>query len=313
MIIHADGPMIGYWCETCKMVFPSETWVNHWEEEPSHQIVPVQPITAVHALRCVEHRAVGRYNTAASSEGGECAACAVDEAKRLWGNGQRINDRCPSCGNMTLFVSPTGWLTCSWLACKSPCLSRTIEGVWAERDAALFELKVTDQILAGRNRLLALFECKAHGAGCVPDAIAQVEDLRKRLAMDMHWADEVERLRLLVHANKDAITQLESDTARIPEDYVRLILENDSLRAEVKRLKQTDPCCPVCHGALPGGDAGREGCVTPGDGTAYSPNLHPQHPPGPAPKSGPSVSSATAQTPTVQPKRRAVRRGTSAR
>ena len=45
----------------------------------------------------------------------------------------------------------------------------------AERDR---EIVVDDQLLAERNRLLDLFECKAHGKGCVPHAIEEVERLR---------------------------------------------------------------------------------------------------------------------------------------
>ncbi len=40
------------------------------------------------------------------------------------------------------------------------------------------ELAVTDEILATRERLLALFDCPVHGAGCVPHAIEEVERLR---------------------------------------------------------------------------------------------------------------------------------------
>lgn len=33
---------------------------------------------------------------------------------------ERINERCPSCGNQTLFVGTGGLLVCSWLKCKNP-------------------------------------------------------------------------------------------------------------------------------------------------------------------------------------------------
>lgn len=32
----------------------------------------------------------------------------------------RLQHRCPSCGGQTLFVSPTGWITCSLLGCRDP-------------------------------------------------------------------------------------------------------------------------------------------------------------------------------------------------
>jgi hypothetical protein len=39
----------------------------------------------------------------------------------------KIKDRCPTCGNDTLFISDGGWLTCSWLECKQPGVGRRIE------------------------------------------------------------------------------------------------------------------------------------------------------------------------------------------
>jgi len=88
MIIHADEPILGHWCETCRCFWDTlieghpEALDRHTENSPGHQIIPVMPITAVHALRCVEHRAVQRYNRNATSYGGECAACVCVEAKQ---------------------------------------------------------------------------------------------------------------------------------------------------------------------------------------------------------------------------------------
>lgn len=45
------------------------------------------------------------------------------------------------------------------------------------------ELRVSDEIIADRNRLLALFECPAHGAGCIPFAIQEVARLRHEIAV----------------------------------------------------------------------------------------------------------------------------------
>lgn len=42
------------------------------------------------------------------------------------GLGQRLADRCPSCGAQTLFIGSGGWLTCSVIGCKSPSVSTTI-------------------------------------------------------------------------------------------------------------------------------------------------------------------------------------------
>ena len=53
---------------------------------------------------------------------------------------QRINDRCPACGHMTLFVSDAGYLTCSFLGCKEPGVMRAVKMIEAERDAAIAKL-----------------------------------------------------------------------------------------------------------------------------------------------------------------------------
>lgn len=92
MIIHAEKPICGYWCETCRLQFQAPD-CSHWEEEPSHQMVPVMPVTAVHALRCISHRTVLPYNREAS--GGECAACAVESEKRA--GPPREDGQCEDC------------------------------------------------------------------------------------------------------------------------------------------------------------------------------------------------------------------------
>lgn len=92
MIIHAEKPICGYWCETCRLQFQAPD-CSHWEEEPSHQMVPVMPVTAVHALRCISHRTVLPYNREAS--GGECAACAVESEKRA--GPPRADGQCEDC------------------------------------------------------------------------------------------------------------------------------------------------------------------------------------------------------------------------
>lgn len=33
---------------------------------------------------------------------------------------ERIQTRCPACGNQTLFIGRGGYLTCSWLKCPNP-------------------------------------------------------------------------------------------------------------------------------------------------------------------------------------------------
>lgn len=44
------------------------------------------------------------------------------------------------------------------------------------------EIVVSDRIIAERDRLLALFECPTHGAGCVPFAVEEVARLRHDVA-----------------------------------------------------------------------------------------------------------------------------------
>ena len=40
-----------------------------------------------------------------------------------------ILDRCPSCENNTLFVGSGGWLTCSWLSCEEPGVTRSVDAL----------------------------------------------------------------------------------------------------------------------------------------------------------------------------------------
>lgn len=41
----------------------------------------------------------------------------------------KIRDRCPTCGHDTLFIGEGGWLTCSWLPCREPGVSRAVKGL----------------------------------------------------------------------------------------------------------------------------------------------------------------------------------------
>ncbi len=47
---------------------------------------------------------------------------------------ERIEDRCPRCGNRTIFIGSGGHLTCSWLECKEPGVGVEIERIQKERD-----------------------------------------------------------------------------------------------------------------------------------------------------------------------------------
>lgn len=72
-----------------------------------------------------------------------------------------------------------------------------LKEVTEERDKAREELIIADKLIAERNRLLDILECREHGQ-CVPGAIEQVEKMREELAaanavceLVEHWSDEV--------------------------------------------------------------------------------------------------------------------------
>lgn len=54
---------------------------------------------------------------------------------------ERINTRCPSCGNTTMFVGSGGLLVCSWLKCKNPSALNDAH----ERIAELEKLQAADR------------------------------------------------------------------------------------------------------------------------------------------------------------------------
>jgi hypothetical protein len=51
-----------------------------------------------------------------------------------------LQNRCPVCGRQTLFVSPSGWLTCSWLGCDGPALERLVGATTSDIDRARAEV-----------------------------------------------------------------------------------------------------------------------------------------------------------------------------
>lgn len=54
---------------------------------------------------------------------------------------KRITDRCPSCGNQTLFIGKSGWLTCSWIKCKNPCVGEANQQAMQALEAQVKELE----------------------------------------------------------------------------------------------------------------------------------------------------------------------------
>lgn len=70
---------------------------------------------------------------------------------------QRIKTRCPSCGNETLFVSPTGNLTCSWLKCPEPAVEFAILKLKDALNMAYTELNAWSTAI---NKVAAIREAK---------------------------------------------------------------------------------------------------------------------------------------------------------
>jgi len=58
----------------------------------------------------------------------------LDEARRKLG---KIETRCPSCQNTTLFISDHGASVCSWLGCKNPVPERFIAALQADHARVL--------------------------------------------------------------------------------------------------------------------------------------------------------------------------------
>lgn len=84
---------------------------------------------------------------------------------------ERIANRCPACGNQTLFIGGGGWLTCSWLQCPNPCVSDYLDLARALlcRDLTVVEvagfLHGFQQLMAGdrepMERAIATVEAKS--------------------------------------------------------------------------------------------------------------------------------------------------------
>ena len=64
------------------------------------------------------------------------------------------------------------------------------------------EVRLDDQIIAERNKLLDMFECPDHGSGCVPNAMDEVTRMRTENA----------RLRDSIRKALDILTQRGEDT-----------------------------------------------------------------------------------------------------
>lgn len=55
----------------------------------------------------------------------------------------KIADKCPSCGSVSLFIGSGGWLTCSSLECKNPCVG---DAIAAQKEALVKLWKHTPKI-----------------------------------------------------------------------------------------------------------------------------------------------------------------------
>jgi hypothetical protein len=51
----------------------------------------------------------------------------------------KILTRCEACGNQTLFVSPGGHLTCSWIQCPAPSVDSAREQRMTDLASKLYE------------------------------------------------------------------------------------------------------------------------------------------------------------------------------
>lgn len=149
----------------------------------------------------------------------------------------RISDRCPSCGHGTLFVAPGGWLTCSWLGCKQPVVSRALNtfgevqsnvaAMTAERDALKAKYRGKEADL--QNTVIDLGETRG---------LLQ----RAREERDAFRAD-LEVVRALIRAKERAI-----DAYR--ERNVALTAERDALRAVMSELDALRARCEALEAAL---------------------------------------------------------------
>ena len=73
---------------------------------------------------------------------------AALEAKGREVERPHIADSCPSCGGAHLFIGAGGWLTCSWLKCKEPGVTRAVRALDADRDALKGEIERQTELIA---------------------------------------------------------------------------------------------------------------------------------------------------------------------
>lgn len=66
----------------------------------------------------------------------------------------RIVTPCPSCNGRTLFVSPGGHLTCSFIGCKRPSVEAMFEWMLGKQQETLVKLK---ELLTTVNEIRAKF------------------------------------------------------------------------------------------------------------------------------------------------------------
>lgn len=110
----------------------------------------------------------------------------------------RIADRCPSCGNQTLFIGAGGWLTCSWIQCKEPGLTRAIAAQAAPGETPQALCPGCRKNPRGQSSPYCL-ECyqswQRKGPATPPLAPAGSEPLRTRSANDsvglMGWSENI--------------------------------------------------------------------------------------------------------------------------
>lgn len=127
---------------------------------------------------------------------------------------ERILERCPSCGNMTLFVGTGGWLVCSWLKCKDPSaahdrldpeFSAHITAAEARTTALKAETHAKDIAYTHDIRVERLNVAKAEAESAAlrlahADLLARAKALTWKLVVEFAFDESQAELRLLNEA-----------------------------------------------------------------------------------------------------------------
>lgn len=166
----------------------------------------------------------------------------LNKAQRDLGELVKIADRCPSCNNQTLFIGSGGYLACSWIECKNPCVGRAI----TEQTQRAQELEAR----VGEAEKQVADADLAHSitSGTLNDVIMERDEALERA--DRLQA-EVERLRSLLNEfnaggikmaqERDALTQQLAEQRG--ENLPHMCRDGH----EIIRHKSDGELCPLCN------------------------------------------------------------------